>query len=268
MEDKGIRLKASNPNLESKIHRKIDRSKDTVYWYIKFNIPLDPNSVNGGSMYVTDIGGYVMETFIEYSEKSNLISISPIDTYEQKVYYILNITTSVRSAKGNRLPRKVYILFRLENDAISEYELLKKDVVVPVPQKRPKNYNINNVRSKIYGLNKDLNHASDVQLKTVPFRVNIILGLIGLAILILSIVSKNLNLIITGIIISVGGIAHIIWQIIKKEKRAAIYYNLAMLNYNKDNYLQANKYFNKAFEMDPYNELYEYATNKIKYYLD
>lgn len=272
MKDKGLRYSASNPKLNDKIHSKVDSSKDTVYWYIKFNIPLDPATVNEKNMRVTDVGGYVMQTFIEYSEENNLISISPIDSYSQETYYILTITTKVCSSKGNKLPREVHIVFKLIQDRISEYEVMKKEVKLPTPKARPKNYDISKVKPKVQGFHKDLNYktpaSSEEPLEKIKININYIPVLVSYVLVIGSILLNNIPITLICLILAVIASIYVLINITKKQNKAAIYYNSGVNHFNKENYEAAKINFLKAKSLNKNHELIEYANKKINFYLD
>lgn len=277
MKDKGLRYSASNPKLNNKIYSKVDPNKDTVYWYIKFNIPLDPNSVNENNMYVTDVGGYVMQTFIEYSPENTLISISPIDSYNQNTYYILTVTTNVRSSKGNKLPREVHIVFKLVQDRISEYEVMKKEVEVPAPKKRPKNYDISKVKSKVKGYNKDLNvHLkgnnlsgnAEKPLEKLKIHVNYIPAIISYILVIISIFFNNFIILLVFLLLAVIASVYVLASINKSDNKSAIYYNIGVNQFNKENYGSAKINFRKAQILNSKNKLIEYANIKIDFYID
>ena len=74
-----IRIATSDPKLKDKIQINLEGPIDNVYWYIRFNIPLDEESVNDKTMEVTDTEGYIMRTDISYQGKHNRIVISPLD---------------------------------------------------------------------------------------------------------------------------------------------------------------------------------------------
>ncbi len=267
-EGKQIKVSVSNPSLNDRIMYKIDPEKsDTIFWYIKFNILLDESTVNDKTMYVTDLAGYKMRTFIEYSEEYNVISISPIDTYSKDTYYILHISKNVKSKKGNKLKRKINIVFKLVNSQISSYEVLKHDDEVPEPKPRPKNYNPEKVVSKVYGFSSDeFNKNGQDNLPYLPFKINPFIGIAGLLIVIIGLI-LNLIVALIGVLISILGVVHLVLQLRDNEKLATYTYNQGVKEFRAKNYVKAEKLFKKAFEHDKYNEHIEFALNRVKYYL-
>lgn len=263
-----VKAAASKPSLNDKIIYKVDPTKDTVFWYIKFNILLDENTINEKTMFVSDLAGYKMRTFIEYSEEYNVISISPIDTYSQNTYYILNMTTKVKSKKGNPLKSQINIIFKIVNGQMSNYEVLKQDTKLPPTKERPKNYDPEKVVSKVYGFDTNfVNKKGQDNLPYLPFKINPTIGVIGLMICIIAILANQLSIAIIGAVIALAGVVHIVVQISNKEKRAVYIYNNGVRYFRKGNYEKAEKSFKHAFQLDPYNEVIEFAVSRIEYYL-
>lgn len=273
MKDRGLRYSASNPELNNRIYTKIDPNKDTVYWYIKFNMPLDPSSVNSKSMRVTDVGGYVLRTYIEYSTENNLITISPIDSYTQGNYYILTLTTKVRSAKGNNLPKEVHIVFKLIKDEISEFEIMKSMVDIPLPKQRPTSYDISKVKSKVNGYHKSLdtssaNASAEVPLGKLKIPINYLPTGASYLLLILSFFIGNFIIILVCLIMAILASLYVLSIINKKENKATMYYNIGVSQFNKENYNDAKVNFRKAKLLDKENKTIEYANMKIDFYID
>jgi tetratricopeptide (TPR) repeat protein len=238
----------------------MEDGSDLVYWYIKFNIPLLGSSVSNKTMRVTDTEGYIMRTDISYDPDKNLIIISPIDTYEQDVFYILSISKKVCSTKGKKLRSEINILFKLLNNEISEYKVLKENVSIPKPKKRDKAY----YQTKLYENDRINPNKPTVSLS--PLNINVLIGVFGLIFMAVAVYMGNREFVIVSIVVSIIGIAHIIAQLLNGKKRSAILYNLGAIAFNKEKYSLAQKYFNKAFKLDDENELFEYAMEKIKLY--
>ncbi len=268
MRDGNVRMQVSDPKLNTKMRAKITDSEGPVYWYIKFNLKLDPNSISSKSMYVTDLGGYVLNTYIEYNTEKNLISITPLDTYEQEYYYVLHITRGVRSAKGTALKKQINILFKLIEDKISEHEILKDNQIAPEPKKRPKNYDPYKVKSKVYGLDKEIYESIDRdKLPLDNAQLNPLLGIVGIVLLLFSIFTQNTIFILISLIIALVGVYSILRQLLKPTSRAVYNYNKGVKLFNKGKYQEAKKYFKRAWAFDEYNEMIEYALQKVEYFL-
>ncbi len=268
MREDNIRMQSSDPSLNSKIRAKVLDPDSPIYWYIKFNLQLDPESISSNTMYVTDLGGYVLNTYIEYDQEKNLISITPLNSYEQEYYYVLNITTGVRSSKGTALKKQINILFKLLDDKISEHEILKDDQQVEKPKVRPKNYDPYKVKSKVYGVNQEVSQSvgSD-RLPLASSRLNPIFAIFSIILLFIAITTMNLPFIVSALVIAMAGATHVIYQITRPDMRAIMNYNKGVKLFNKGNYREAREVFKKAWTFDEYNEKIEYALQKVEYFL-
>jgi hypothetical protein len=274
-QDKNIKIATNVPGLKNKIQAHLsDLSDDTnIFWYIKFNIPVDETSVSEKTMSVTDTDGYLMRTEITYDDKKHVILISPLDTYEQEVFYILRISKKVRSKRGNKLKSEIYILFKLMNNQISEFKTLKSNVHIPSVQKRPKNYDEMfrekiKTASRLYSFDETpFKEAGPGMLPTAPVRINIFIGVFGLIIIIAFIFTQIMPMLYAGLAICAIGIIHIVAQISKRETRAVFAYNAGVRHFNKERYDAARYNFKKAALFDAHNEMVEYANNKKTIYL-
>ncbi|MCL2839472.1 MAG: hypothetical protein FWE05_01775 [Defluviitaleaceae bacterium] len=263
-----IRLATSDPKLKDKIQINLGNgSLDSVYWYIRFNIPLDEKSVNENSMEVTDTEGYIMRTDISYQSDANRIVISPLDSYEEERYYLLKISKKVRSAKGQNLKTIISILFKLYQGAISEYKILRKDVPVPPSRTRPPNYDVmqkNRVKNDLDNYVDNLPKRK--KMETDSIGMNIWLGLLGLPLIVVGIVIANIILIIIALLVCLAGVAHIFVQWSKKEFRAKIHYNKGVRFFNRMQYTAAKTAFEKSLEYYPEYQLAKYGMVRIGIY--
>ena len=262
-----IRFASSDPKLKDKLKIDLSGSIDTVYWYIRFNIPLDEASVNENSMEVTDTEGYIMRTDISYRANDNRIVISPLDSYEEQRYYLLKVSKKVRSAKGQNLKTVISILFKLYQGAISEYKVLRKDVPVPPSKPRPSNYDAmqqnrvpNDLDNYVDNLPKRTKMATD------SIGMNMWLGLVGLAFAALGVGMTNIVIIGIAVVVCAAGAAHIAIQWRNKEFRAKIHYNKGVRYFNKMQYTSAKMAFEKALEFNPDNQLAKYGLVRIGIY--
>ncbi len=256
---------ASSPSLRDKIHIDIKNTTDIIYWHIKFNIPLDEASVSEKTTGVTDTQGYILSTEIKYSQKSNLISIRPLEPYVQNEYYILSISKTVRSANLQNLKNDIHILFKLKNNVISEYKILPPNVTVPKPKKKPKS--AQSPKSKVYSFDKYKDGEQGDNLPSASIFINPIIGTIGIFSFIGSIVMNNwVFMAISGVIAGIG-VLHIIKQVINKKFRSNFIYNRGVRCFKKEKYEKADRFFSRALELNSENEYAEYAKNKVFYYL-
>lgn len=264
-----IKIATSVPSLKEKTSIDLDEGRlDVVYWYIRFNIPLDPESVNHETMDVMDVEGYIMRTDISYSDKKHQIVVSPLDTYEQDVYYILNISEKVKSAKGQHLRSKIHIMFKLLGSQISEYKILRETVSLPKPKPRPKDYDQKHApRLKVYSFEKNMIINKDAPLPYGSVDINLIIPVVGIVLVFISFFVSNPYLSGFSGLVALAGLFHIVFQLSGRKQRSQIAYNRGVYCFNKEQYAKANMLFRQALKENPDNELAEYATTKVSFYL-
>ena len=268
MTEPRIRVATSDPKLKDKIQIDLAAGHlDTIYWYIRFNIPLDAESVNENTMEVTDTDGYIMRTDISYQPNDNRIVISPLDSYEEQRYYLLKISKTVRSAKGQNLKTVISILFKLYQGEISEYKVLRKDVPVPPSKPRPKNYDEMQKNRKPNDLDNYVeNRKTHTEMKTEPVGMKMWVGIAGLLMVGFGLAISDPVVVVIAIIVCLGGVAHIYFQWANKEFRANILYNRGVRLYNKMQYEGARGAFEKALALNPKNELAKYGLVRVGMY--
>ena len=266
-----IVLKSTNPKLSNRITTNITDPCGAVYWYIRFNVPLEAGSVSRHTMNITDTNGYILNSIITYDESRNLIVLNPMDLYRKNEYYILNISKDVRSAKGRALGKSMHILFKLVNNEISEFEILQA-TAAPKPRKKPSSLKRVELQellsSKTYTAAVDIN--KNVGRPTLPYRplgVKIYWAVIGLGLMIGSILSQDTALIIIAMVLASFGVVHIVIQLRKRDVKSAIAYTVGVARFNNGKYKKAQRAFIKAAKQDPSNEFAEYAANKVQYFL-
>jgi len=264
MSDSKIRLATTDPRLKDKVNIDLSGNLDTVYWYIKFNIALDETTVTPKNMSVTDTEGYIMRTEMRYDNDNNRIVVSPMESYIEGIFYLLNISKRVKSARGNPMKQEIHILFKLQNGQISEYELLKSTVKAPKPVARPKNYET--MMARKYSFENIEEKISKNSLDYKEMNINIMLCILGILIMLVSFYFSNMVLILASTAICIAGMVHVFIQTSKKDFRAAVQYNLGVMNFNKGKYEKAAVKFDKAARTDPDDEDIEYAQNKVKFY--
>ena len=264
-----IRVAVSDPKLKDKIKINLSGTGniEALYWFIRFNIPLNEASVNEKSMEVTDTDGYVMRTDISYQQDSNRIAISPLDSYEEHRYYLLKISRKVCSAKGQYLKFPINILFKLYMGQISEHKTLRSDVPVPSSQVRPKNYDEKQAaRKPNYLDNYSEKVKSHSRMKTDTVGINPFVGLIGFLMVILGFAIPNIPLIIASLVVCALGAMHISAQWRNKIFRAKMHYNKGVRYFNRMQYADAKIAFEKALRVNPKNELAKYGLVRVGIY--
>ncbi|MCL2576233.1 MAG: tetratricopeptide repeat protein [Defluviitaleaceae bacterium] len=265
-------IAAQNPNIKGRITTNITEPDGEVHWFIRFNIPLDPTTVNRNTMNITDKKGYILNSIITYDDTRNLIVLNPMDLYRQNESYILNVSKKVRPARGKPLKKSIHILFKIVNNEISEFEILKSTANIPKARKKPSSLRRQEVqellKSKAYS--KDVDVIKKVGSPTLPYGaigIKLHLAIIGLSAMTFSLLSQNTIVIIGGMVAALLGFLHIIFQMRKPNIRSAIIYAFGVSAFNKGKYAAAQKSFEKAIEQNHNNELAEYALNKVYYFL-
>jgi len=258
-----IRIATTDPKLKEKIRTNITGNTESIYWYIRFNIPLDPSTVSHKTMGVTDTGGYIMRTDISYDSDKNLIVISPLDTYEQNRYYLLRVSRKVRPVKGRRLKSQINILFKLINNQISEYKILRQNVKIPAAKRRTPSYDVIHTRSKVYSADgQEIESIKQDKLPIADLNINILPGVIGLLLVIGSVFFGNVMLIIFSVLVCAGGLAYMFSQLVKPSNRSIRFYNRGAKEFNRKKYEKAKHLFERSYSLDENNEYAEYAITK------
>ena len=110
-----LAFESMTEGLENKVKQDLKFKTGNFLWKIKFNVPLDPKTVNNVNLYVTTMNMSPLKTAIRYNSIENEIEIEPIEPYAQDESYILNITTKVTSLSGKPLKSPVQVQLRLVN---------------------------------------------------------------------------------------------------------------------------------------------------------
>ena len=97
--------------LTNKVKQDLKFKTGNFIWRVKFNIPLDPKTVNSDTMYVTDSQNQKLQTYIRYDVQSDVIEVEPLEPYAPTGHYHLNITTQVKSKGGQSLRSPISIKF-------------------------------------------------------------------------------------------------------------------------------------------------------------
>lgn len=268
IQDSRIRIATSTPSLKEKISTNLSGNTESIYWYIRFNIPLDSSTVSHKTMGVTDTSGYIMRTDIAYDTAKNRIVISPLDTYEENRYYLLRVSRKVRSKRGQHLKSHINILFKLLNRQISEYKVLRQDVKVPPKKRRPPNYDVVHTRSKVYSTNgKVVESIKQDKVPIADLNINILPGLLGLLLTLGSIFYGNTGLIILSVFVCAVGLTYMFRQMMNPENKSIRFYNRGAKKFNNEKYDDAKYLFQRSFMLDENNEYAEYALYKVEFYL-
>jgi hypothetical protein len=274
VKNKTFKATMNDPALRGKLRMDVDEPTDgVIYWYIKFNIALEPESVSKETMNIMETNGYILDAIISYDSERNVIVICPIDTYAEDIFYILTITKQVRSAKGVNMKKEVHILFKILNNRISEFQIMKDTVTVPKPKKKPKQIKTQTktateTNAKYYTFMKDGKQPQGERLPTVYPKINLWLGIAGFLMMILAVfvLSDNFYFLMAAFVTVGVGVLHIIIQLCLKKNRSIISYIFGSGSFHNGDYAKARMRFERALALDGHNEYAEYALNKLAYY--
>jgi len=264
-----IRVTTSLPSLQDKLKVDIKEGTplDSVYWYIKFNLPLDPSTVNGKTMQVTDTDGYIMRTVINYQPHANLISVSPLDSYEEERYYLLKISNKVCSLKGTYLRTNINILFKLYKGQMNKYQTVRQDVPIPDSLPRPDDYDEWQDERTPNDLDNYVeNYPKRMKMESDNVGIRLWLGILGLIAVASGILSMNLIVIAVSLLICVIGAIHIYAQWRNPRFRSKMFYNKGVKHFNQMQYQLAREYFEASHEINPKNDLAKYAIARVGLY--
>ena len=271
MDGENIKMMVSDTRLKGKITTNITEPNGTVYWYIRFNTPLDPDSVTRHSMNVTETNGYILNVIITYDSSRNLIVLNPCDLYRQNEYYLLNISTKVRSDKGKPLPKSVHIMFKLKGDEISDFKVIKNTASIPKPRKKPESVRRAEIMELMEAraqmehkpINKTVGRPS---LPYGPVALRMQLALLGVIWLGFSLFFNDFYITLIGLSLVLLGFLHICAQLTRRRTRSIINYTRGVMHFNKGRYGEAQRLLDKSLSQDPYNDLAKYAAAKVRLY--
>ena len=100
-----LAFESMTEGLEDKVRQDLKFKTGNFLWKIKFNVPLDPKTVNMSPL----------KTAIRYNSLENEIEVEPLEPYAQDESYVLNITTKVKSLGGKALKQPLQVQFKIDN---------------------------------------------------------------------------------------------------------------------------------------------------------
>lgn len=112
MGKKFLNIQSTSPNAAGIVKQDLKFKTGDFLWRVKFNIPLDPSTVNSSNMFVSNSNNVPLKTSIRYDSINNQIEIEPVEPYSTTESYYLNITTNVASRNGQRLREPVQVQFQ------------------------------------------------------------------------------------------------------------------------------------------------------------
>ncbi len=110
-----LAFESMSEGLENKVIQDLKFKTGNFLWKIKFNVPLDPKTVNNVNLYVTTAGLTPLRTAIRYNSMENEVEVEPLEPYAQDESYILNITTKVTSLSGKPLKEPLQVQFKFDD---------------------------------------------------------------------------------------------------------------------------------------------------------
>ena len=99
--------------LSHKVKQNLRFKTGNFVWRVKFNIPLDPKTVNNETMFVTNSQSQKLRSYITYKQDTGMIEIEGTEPYATSEEYTLHITTKVHSKGGRSLKEPVQLKFKL-----------------------------------------------------------------------------------------------------------------------------------------------------------
>ena len=108
-----LSIEGMTEDLEGKVKQDLKYKTGNFLWKVKFNVPLDPKTVNNVNLYVTTENLSPLKTAIRYNSLENTIEIEPLEPYAQDETYILNITTNVTSLSGKAMREPQQLRFKI-----------------------------------------------------------------------------------------------------------------------------------------------------------
>ncbi|MFV0341786.1 MAG: Ig-like domain-containing protein [Anaerocolumna sp.] len=113
MPDKIIDIESVSTGFQDKVKQSLAFKTGKFVWRIKFNIPLNPATINNKNLYVTTLNLVPLMTYIRYDTVNKYIEIEPLEPYAENESYILNISKNVQSQGGKNLKSPVQVQFKL-----------------------------------------------------------------------------------------------------------------------------------------------------------
>lgn len=110
-----LAFESMSEGLENKVVQDLKFKTGNFLWKIRFNIPLDPKTVNNVNLYVTTATLAPLRTAIRYNSLENEVEVEPLEPYAQDETYILNITTNVTSLGGKPLKEPLQVKFKFDD---------------------------------------------------------------------------------------------------------------------------------------------------------
>lgn len=103
---------------------------DNQYLKLKFNTPLDPNTVNSENTVVM-CQNKIVKCRVYYDSKKKSIIIKPKKEYIKNELYILKVSAKILSSRGRSLRKNLYFAFKYDGTEIKFYNEFRVDRAKP-----------------------------------------------------------------------------------------------------------------------------------------
>lgn len=110
-----LEIESVSDEVQDKVKQALAFKTGKFVWRIRFNVPLNPSTVNNKNLYVTNLSLVPLKTYIHYDTVNKYIEIEPLEPYAKNESYILNITKNVKSAGGQALKKPIQVQFKLQD---------------------------------------------------------------------------------------------------------------------------------------------------------
>lgn len=97
----------------NKVTQRVNSNNGNFIWQIRFNNPLNPNTINDNTCYITNADSSVITTKLRYIRDKYCIEIAPFFAYVKDQSYTLHITKKVTSLRGKALPQEIQVRFHI-----------------------------------------------------------------------------------------------------------------------------------------------------------
>lgn len=107
-----LNIESSSGVNNTKIKQNLKFKTGSFVWRVRFNTPLNPQTINNVNLYVTALNHVPLKTRIKYDTIQNYIEIEPTEPYTPNESYILHISKNVKSKGGKKLNNDITIQFK------------------------------------------------------------------------------------------------------------------------------------------------------------
>ena len=259
-------LEMKKEGFDGKVFNKLKRPIDIFSWRIKFPDDVPLKAVPEENFYITDRHNTLVDFELHIERRTNSVIVSPMDSYDNNVYYFLHIKKfDVGSALNSRKLPPIHVGFRVRNDNSLDLIWLKGRF-------DPKTV----MQNAIPVVEKKATSLKQEYLNKMEFIHNTILVYpILLAGIVLSLLPQNesfseVAILGTAALIVALCVAQLILYFLEKRGKklqSVNQYNMGILSYNSGYYQNAEVHFDKSLTINPKNQSAEKALEINRRYL-